>query len=71
VAGDETLTWQRGEDDWYVLAAVAENLDLRWKETLREPLGEPLAPLEIPADYAEGPCDLGWLSAVEDAPLDE
>jgi hypothetical protein len=71
VAGEETVTWERGADDWYVLASAAENLDLRWKETLREPLGEPLAAVEVPAGYAEGPCDLGWLSAVEDAPLDE
>jgi hypothetical protein len=71
VVGGETVTWERGAEDWYVLASAAENLDLRWKETVREPLGEPLAPIEIPAGYAEGPCDLGWLSAVEDAPLDE
>ncbi len=62
VAGDETVTWERSDDGWYVLAAAAENLDLRWKETLREPLGEPLAPIEVPAGYAEGPCDLGWLT---------
>lgn len=71
VAGEETVTWERGVDGWYVLAAAAENLDLRWKETLREPLGEPMAAIEIPPGYAEGPCDLGWLTAVEDAPLDE
>jgi hypothetical protein len=71
VAGDETVTWERSDDGWYVLASPGENLDLRWKETLREPLGGSLAPIEVPAGYAEGPCDLGWLTAVEDAPLDE
>lgn len=71
VAGEESLSWERGADDWYVLSAEARSLDLRWKETLREPLGEPLAPIEIPPGHAEGPCDLGWLRAVEDAPLDE
>jgi hypothetical protein len=70
VAGEEEVTWERAEG-WYVLSSDAESLDLRWKETLREPLGEPLAPIAIPADYEEGPCDLGWLSAVDDAPLDE
>ena len=32
VAGEETVTWERGADGWYVLAAAADNLDLRWKD---------------------------------------
>jgi hypothetical protein len=71
VVADETVTWQRNDDGWYVLAAPQRHLDLRWRETLREPLAESIGALEVPAGYAEGPCDLGWLHAVEDAPLDE
>jgi hypothetical protein len=71
VASEQTVTWERSPDGWYVLASKDQGLDLRWRETLREPLGEPLEPLEAPAGYAEGRCDLGWLHAVEDAPLDE
>jgi hypothetical protein len=70
LAGEETVTWEK-RDDWYVLEAEEEGLDLRWKETLREPLSEPLASIEVPADYVEGRCDLGWLHAVEDAPWEE
>jgi hypothetical protein len=70
VAGEETVTWEK-RDDWYVLEAQAEALDLRWKETLREDLTEPMRAIEIPADYADGPCDLGWLHGVEDAPWEE
>jgi len=71
VDGEEKVTWRRDEEGWYVLASEARGLDLRWKETLREPLSGTLQPLEAPAEYADGPCDLGWLQAVEDAPLDE
>jgi hypothetical protein len=70
LAGEETVTWEKS-DDWFVLQAEEEGLDLRWKETLREALNEPLSPIEVPAEYAEGPCDLGWLHGVEDAPWEE
>jgi hypothetical protein len=70
VEGEETVTWKLA-DDWNVLAAEAEQLDLRWKETLRESLAEPIAALEVPAEYDEGPCDLGWLRGVEDAAWEE
>ena len=68
--GEETVTWEK-QDDWYILQAKDEGLDLRWKETLREDLSEPLRAIEVPADYGDGPCDLGWLQAVEDAPWEE
>jgi hypothetical protein len=68
--GDDTVTWEK-QSEWYVLHAVEEGLDLRWKETLREPITEPLRAMEVPADYAGGPCDLGWLRGVEDAPWEE
>jgi hypothetical protein len=71
VEGEEKVTWRRDEEGWYVLASEARGLDLRWRETLREPLTDALQPLETPAEYAAGPCDLGWLKGVEDAPLDE
>jgi hypothetical protein len=70
LAGDDTVTWEKSED-WYVLKAVGEGLDLRWRETLREGLSEPLSPIEAPAGYGDGPCDLGWLQGVEDAPWEE
>jgi hypothetical protein len=71
VEGEERVTWRRDEEGWYVLAADARGLDLRWRETLREPLTDTLQSIEAPADYAAGPCDLGWLKGVEDTPLDE
>ena len=72
VSGEEigTVAW-RITDQWAVLTADAEELDLRWKETLRETLSEPMGALEIPAGYSDGPCDLGWLKAVEDAPWED
>ena len=69
--GEETVTWEK-RDDWFVLLAEEERLDLRWKETLREALTEPLTAIAVPEGYdADGPCDLGWLNAVEDAPWEE
>lgn len=68
--GDRKVTWEK-RDDWYVLEAVEEGLDLRWSETLREDLVEPLRAIEAPVDYADGPCDLGWLRGVDDAPWEE
>jgi hypothetical protein len=75
-----TVEWKRttptagdGEQGspWSVLTADDDGLDLRWQETLRERLTEPIAAIEVPGDYTEGECDLGWLRAVEDAPIDE
>jgi hypothetical protein len=71
VEGEESVTWRRDDEGWNVLASEARGLDLRWRETLREPLADALHTLETPDEYAAGPCDLGWLKAVEDAPLDE
>jgi hypothetical protein len=70
------VAWERTagegvEAGWSILTAEEEELDLRWRETLREQLAEPMVAIEVPADYAEGSCDLGWLRAVEDVPLDE
>jgi hypothetical protein len=66
-----TVVWERREG-WEVLEAATEGLDLRWQETLREELSEPLVAIEVPADYdAASECDLGWLRAVEDAPLED
>lgn len=70
------VTWEKaagaGEDDgWAVLTAEAEALDLRWKETLREELADPIVALEVPPEYTDGSCDLGWLRAVEDAPFED
>ncbi|HVR29443.1 MAG TPA: hypothetical protein VMS86_07890 [Thermoanaerobaculia bacterium] len=73
VAGEEIgiVSWER-RDDWDVLAAPAQELDLRLKETLREDLTGDVQDLDIPADYdAQHGCDLGWLRAVEDAPWQE
>jgi len=71
VASEEKVTWRRDESGWYVLEASGDRLDLRWKETLREPLTEPFAAIDVPTGWTEGSCDLGWLEAVEDAPLDQ
>jgi hypothetical protein len=73
VSGDDigTVSWEL-RDDWSVLGAADEELDLRWRETLRERASGPLLPLDVPADYTVGvDCDLGWLRAVEDAPWEE
>ena len=73
VAGDEigNVSWERRED-WDVLQAPQEELDVRFRETLREELAGGIDELQIPADYdAERGCDLGWLRAVEDAPWEK
>ncbi len=55
----------RLEEEWAVLEARNEEIRVRWRETVREPIRKPLQPLEIPAGFDRGDCDLGWMEGVE------
>jgi len=70
--GEPSIWWVRS-DDWVILSDRERNVQVRWREVLREPLdGEP-APLERPATYRAGPCRAPALSGEADdavAPTD-
>lgn len=68
--GGGRVEWEKGEE-WVVLEAPKDGLRLQWRETLREEWSDSLAALEYPASYPDGPCDLGWLSGVADAPWED
>lgn len=68
--GEEVASWS-WSDGWAELIAPDEQIDLRWRATVRESLAGPIPPINVPPRYAEGTCDLGWLEAVDDEPWPE
>jgi hypothetical protein len=63
--GAPSIWWVRS-DDWAILSDRERNVQLRWREVLREPLsGEPAA-LESPSGYRSGPCRNPTLSDDEE-----
>lgn len=53
--GAPSIWWVRNED-WAILSDRVRNVQVRWREVLREPLeGEP-TDLEAPSGYRPGPC---------------
>lgn len=53
--GAPSIWWVRSEG-WAILSDRERNVQVRWREVLREPLaGEPAA-LEAPSGYRAGPC---------------
>jgi hypothetical protein len=53
--GAPSIWWVRSED-WAILSDRERNVQVRWKEVLREPVqGEPAA-LAAPSGYRAGPC---------------
>ncbi len=62
---EQWTLWDRGEPAvWWsyrgeraTLSVRARSTQLRWQETVVEPLGAPLAPLHAPDDFAEGGCN--------------
>jgi len=62
--GAPSIWWVRSED-WAILSDRERNVQMRWKEVLREPLdGEPAA-LEAPSGYGTGPCRQPDLTATD------
>jgi hypothetical protein len=58
-------------DGWAILSDRERNVQVRWREVLREPLeGEPAA-LETPSGYRAGPCRNPALSDEPDAEAPE
>lgn len=67
--GAPSIWWVRS-DDWAILSDRERNVQVRWREVLREPVeGEPAA-LEAPSGYRAGPCRNPGLSedAEDEAP---
>ena len=74
--GDAVVAWTLWRDDtprvewridgdWARLTAEENDLQLRWRETVREPAGGTLERLVVPEGSAAGTCDLGWIQGVE------
>lgn len=75
--GDAVVAWTLWRDDtprvewridgeWARLTAEENDLQLRWRETVREPTGGgSLERLVVPEDSGTGTCDLGWIRGVE------
>ena len=74
--GDAVVAWTLWRDDtprvewridgeWASLTAEENGLQLRWRETVREPAVGPLERLVVPDDSRTGTCDLGWIQGVE------
>ena len=62
--GAPSIWWVRS-DDWAILSDRERNVQVRWREVLREPLtGDPTA-LEAPSGYKSGPCRNPALSEEE------
>jgi hypothetical protein len=55
-AGSPSLWWLRRGGE-AVLSDRIRGAQLRWRQTLAEPLGEGLAAPRVPADFSEVPCD--------------
>jgi hypothetical protein len=69
-SGAPSIWWVRS-DGWAILSDRERNVQVRWREVLREPLeGEPAA-LETPSGYRAGPCRNPALSDEPDAEAPE
>ncbi len=53
--GAPSIWWVRS-DDWAILSDRERNVQVRWREVLREPLDGAPAALEAPSGYRSGPC---------------
>ena len=48
--------WWRRHDGEHLLSDRARGVQLRWRESVVEPLPGPLAPLDVPEGFALVPC---------------
>jgi hypothetical protein len=64
--GAPSIWWVRS-DDWAILSDRERNVQVRWREVLREPLSGDPTPLEAPSGYRSGPCRNPALTEDEDA----
>lgn len=64
--GTPSIWWVRS-DDWAILSDRERNVQVRWREVLREPLSGDPKPLEAPSGYRSGPCRNPALTEDEDA----
>lgn len=51
VEAGEAVTWWRREGDESVFVDLRGEQQVRWREVVREPLAEPVGPLEVPEKY--------------------
>lgn len=66
-AGRPRVSWQRAGEE-AVLSDLESGVQLRWRETVREPLAAALEPLAAPPGYRLLPCRQAWATA-DEAPI--
>ncbi len=55
--GNTPKVWWMRRDDWAILSDREREVQVRWREALRENLDREPPRLEIPADYRQVPCN--------------
>jgi hypothetical protein len=48
--------WWQALEEWALLSARREGLQLRWKQVVAEPMSSPLTQMEVPDGYLPGAC---------------